>query len=187
MSKQHDKTTKTTPPKAAKPKAPPIQQQVPVDDKLLQLARQNPASLTPAQRTRLQRTVGNRGLGQLVGGSEQLKVKSDKTQTGNQSPIIQAKLTVNAVGDKYEQEADAVAKEVVQKLNAPQPDAAAGVPTAPPHAQRQTEEEEPIAQRIQRQAAPEEKEMQLQRQEMPEEEGRELRRQGTSRPAVAAS
>ncbi|MCP2729521.1 eCIS core domain-containing protein [Limnofasciculus baicalensis] len=33
---------------------------------------------------------------------------------------IQAKLTVGEVGDKYEQEADAVARDVVEKINAPQ-------------------------------------------------------------------
>lgn len=198
MSKKSDQTHKAAPPKAAKPKAPHIQQ-APVDGHLLQLAREDPARLTPAQRTQLQRTLSNRALGQLVGNpssvhSEKLKVKSEKSGlAGQNSPLatrhspltIQPKLTVNAVGDKYEQEADAVAKEVVQKLNAPQPDAAAGVPAAPPtHAQRQTEEEEPIAQRIQRQAAPEEEDMQLQRQEMPEEEEMQLQRQETGRRAV---
>ncbi len=79
------------------------------------------------------------------------------------SLVIQPKLQVNAVGDKYEQEADAVAKEVVQKLNAPQTDA------APTHARRRTEGEESIAQRIQRQDVPEEDELQLQHQELEEE------------------
>jgi hypothetical protein len=78
-----------------------------------------------------QRRLGNQALGRL---------------------IIQPKLTVNAVGDKYEQEADAVAKEVVQKLSAPQTNAATSASAAlPSHAQRQTEEEEPVAQHIQRQ------------------------------------
>jgi hypothetical protein len=36
-------------------------------------------------------------------------------------PIIQAKLKIGAVGDKYEQEADRVAKDVVQRINSPTP------------------------------------------------------------------
>jgi hypothetical protein len=133
---------------------------------LLRLARQDPRLLTPAHHIQLQRTFGNHALVQLL--NKQPAMFAEKAN--RPAPPIQTKLVVNAVGDKYEQEADAVAKEVVQKLNAPQPDAAAGVPAAPPHAQRQTEEEEPIAQRIQRQAAPEEEEIQLQRQETEDEE-----------------
>ncbi|CAN1208608.1 hypothetical protein TUMEXPCC7403_00205 [Tumidithrix helvetica PCC 7403] len=38
----------------------------------------------------------------------------------NQAKTIQAKLAIGAVGDKYEQEADRVAAEVVQKINAPE-------------------------------------------------------------------
>lgn len=41
---------------------------------------------------------------------------------GHQPPI-QAKLTIGEVGDKYEQEADQVAKNVVEQMNSPRPDA----------------------------------------------------------------
>ena len=37
-----------------------------------------------------------------------------------QQPVIQAKLTIGAAGDKYEQEADRVASEVVKKIHAPE-------------------------------------------------------------------
>ncbi|MBH8560921.1 DUF4157 domain-containing protein [Nostoc sp. CENA67] len=67
-------------------------------------------------------------------------------------PRIQMKLTIGQPGDKYEQEADRVAKDVVQQINAPE------------------------SQNIQRQQRPENKELQIkplfgkiQRVEMPEE------------------
>jgi len=70
------------------------------------------------------------------------------------------RLTVNPPGDRFEQEADAVAKEVVRSINSPQ-------------VQRQVPEEEDELQTraIQRQAVPEEEEEQtLQRQELEEDE-----------------
>jgi len=63
---------------------------------LIQRATQAPQTITPAEATRLQRTVGNQALGRLS--------------------RVQAKLTLGPVGDKYEQEADAVAKQVVGRL-----------------------------------------------------------------------
>lgn len=64
------------------------------------------------------------------------------------TPSVQAKLTIGQVGDRYEQEADQVAAQVVQRLNAP-------------------------AQPIQREAVPEEEELQmkpiLQRKAVPKE------------------
>ncbi len=62
-------------------------------------------------------------------------------------PFIQAKLTLGPAGDKYEQEADSIAKQVIGNLNSSQPQVV----------QRQ-EEEEMMAKPIQRQ---EEEEMQL--------------------------
>jgi Domain of unknown function (DUF4157)/Protein of unknown function (DUF3626) len=55
-------------------------------------------------------------------------------------PLIQPKLAIGAPGDKYEQEADRVAQQVVQRLNAPQ------VKRAQPEAavQRQTPEDEEL-------------------------------------------
>jgi hypothetical protein len=55
----------------------------------------------------LQRSVGNRAVGTMLGGSS------------TQHPIIQAKLMVNAPGDKYEQEADRVAEQVMRFSSVP--------------------------------------------------------------------
>jgi Domain of unknown function (DUF4157) len=56
------------------------------------------------------------------------------------SPPIQPKLAIGAPGDKYEQEADRVAQQVVQRLNAPQVERAEPEPAV----QRQTPEEEEL-------------------------------------------
>ncbi len=88
-------------------------------------------------------------------------------------PAIQAKLTIGQPNDFYEQEADRVAAQVVQQINA--------APSAHPQAtvalQRQAAPEEDELQMkplLQRQAAPEEDELQmkplLQRQAAPEED-----------------
>ncbi len=60
-------------------------------------------SLSPDQVRYLQRTAGNRAVAQLL---------------NRQSPTVQAKLTVGPVGDRYEQEADRIAAQVV---NGPAP------------------------------------------------------------------
>ncbi|HSM58118.1 MAG TPA: DUF4157 domain-containing protein [Candidatus Sulfomarinibacteraceae bacterium] len=85
---------------------------------------------------------------------------------------IQAQMTVTAAGDQYEQEADAVASRIVERLQ---------TPSSPPSpsdngVQRQEEDEElqpkPLADnisRLQRQEM-EEEELQMQRQEAEEEE-----------------
>ncbi|CAN1209968.1 hypothetical protein TUMEXPCC7403_07060 [Tumidithrix helvetica PCC 7403] len=86
---------------------------------------------------------------------------------------IQAKLAIGAVGDKYEQEADSVAAQVVQKINVPE--------SAQRKAMPEEEEElqmKPEISSLQREAMPEEEEelqMQplsgtIQREAMPEEE-----------------
>ena len=121
----------------------------------LQRAYTDPRTLSPTDAHLLQRTIGNQALGRL---------------------IIQRKMTVGPVGDKYEQEADAVAKQVVNTLHAPHTHTAQ-VETA----QRQEEEEDlqmkpegnaqlPSISQLQRQ---EEEELQmkplLQRQEEEEE------------------
>ena len=62
----------------------------------LQRTYADPRALSPADAHLMQRTIGNQALGRL---------------------IIQRKMTVGPVGDKYEQEADAVAKQVVNKLH----------------------------------------------------------------------
>ena len=61
-------------------------------------------NITPSQIAHLQRTVGNQAIRRAV-----------------QRMGIQRKMTLGPVGDKYEQEADAVAKQVVQNINAPKP------------------------------------------------------------------
>ena len=114
---------------------------------LIQRAAQAPQSITPMEAVQLQRTIGNQALGRLT---------------------VQAKLTLGPVGDKYEQEADAVAKQVVGRLGNDEP----------PTAQRQEEDDElqmsPIS-TLQRQEDDEE-ELQMkpssdvQRQEEEEEE-----------------
>lgn len=92
------------------------------------------------------------------------------------TPIIQAKLTIGAPGDKYEQEADRVAGQVVQQLQSPQVES--------PHGQRSVQREsmpeedelqmKPLADQIQRVELPDDDELQmksvLQRETDPEEE-----------------
>src|SRR5690606_987450 len=68
---------------------------------VLQRVQADPQSLTPSDALTLQRSVGNRATAQLL------------------SPILQPKLTLGPVGDQHEQEADAVAKQVVGQINAP--------------------------------------------------------------------
>jgi hypothetical protein len=82
-----------------------------------------------------------------------------------ESMTIQAKLTVNAPNDIYEQEADRVAEEVQEEEEEP----------VMPVLQRQEEEEEPIMPVLQRQSEEEEPvqakvTLETQRQELPEEE-----------------
>ncbi len=68
----------------------------------LQCAKSKPESMRSADILQLQRTLGNRAVGSLLGRSAQ------------QQSVIQAKLTVNAPGDPYEQEADRVAEQVMR-------------------------------------------------------------------------
>ena len=97
-------------------------------------------------------------------------------------PSIQAKLTVGAPNDKYEQEADAVAAKVVERINSPQPPQPPPNPSRAGAVQRQAALEEelqqkPLAESIQRQTAAEDEELQqkplaaeIRRQAAPEEE-----------------
>src|SRR5271166_702056 len=70
---------------------------------ILQRVALAPQSLRPADILRLQQTLGNRGVAQILSQSSAVRF------------LVQAKLTVNAPGDKYEQEADRLAEEVMQK------------------------------------------------------------------------
>jgi hypothetical protein len=71
---------------------------------VLQRAQADPSSLSPAEVDVLQRTIGLRAARRMLGIPSPLAV------------AIQAKLTVGPVGDKYEQEADRVARQVVSGL-----------------------------------------------------------------------
>jgi len=107
---------------------------------LLQRATQSPQTITPTEAVHLQQTIGNQAVGQLT---------------------IQRKMTLGPVGDKYEQEADTVAKQVVGRLSR-SPDTSIS--------QRQEEEEEvqmkllPTISTLQRQE--EEEEIQTKRDPM---------------------
>ena len=102
------------------------------DAALLRRAQAAPASLRPADVHSIQRAVGNRATGALLGGLP-----------------IQAKLEVGPVNDVHEKEADRVAREVVRRTSTPQAveaNAAAGLQRAPLAAeisgvQRQEEDE----------------------------------------------
>jgi len=107
----------------------------------LQRAYTNPRTLSPSDAQTLQRTIGNQALGRLT---------------------IQRKMTLGPVGDKYEQEADTVAKQVVSKLKTTSTQAG---PTQT--AQRQEEEELQMKPLIQRQ---EEEELQMKSIQRQEEE-----------------
>jgi 5-methylcytosine-specific restriction endonuclease McrA len=95
----------------------------------------------------------------------------------SQPAFVQAKLTVGAPNDQYEQEADRVASQVVQRLQSPQMDSS----QAQQSVQRETlpEEDElqmkPLVDQIQRVEMPEEDELQmkpdeLQRETLPEDD-----------------
>jgi hypothetical protein len=74
---------------------------------VLQRAQADPTSLTPAEADVLQRTIGLRAARRMLGIPSPFAAGSPFVAS------IQAKLMVGPVGDKYEQEADRVAKQVV--------------------------------------------------------------------------
>ncbi len=67
----------------------------------LQRAVANPGGVSVGDVSAIQRTVGNRAAAQLLSG---------------QSPQVQAKLVVGPAGDKFERQADEVAKKVVNMV-----------------------------------------------------------------------
>ncbi len=137
---------------------------------IIQRATAAPESLTTADVLQLQRTIGNRAVGQLLSG-----IGAAQREPADHGSLIQAKLTINPPGDVYEQEADRVAGQVVDRINQP-----ASQPAGPGQAvQRQPppEEEELLqGKMIQRQPEEEEELLQgkmidtIQRQDIPEEE-----------------
>ncbi len=76
---------------------------------LLQRTLANPANATSANILALQRTAGNQAVAQLLG-----RAGNSAKPGGNKPASIQPKLTVGPVGDKYEQEADQVAENVLR-------------------------------------------------------------------------
>lgn len=137
---------------------------------IIQRATAAPESLTTADVLQLQRTIGNRAVGQLLSG-----IGAGRHETSAHESLIQAKLTINPPGDVYEQEADRVAGQVVDRINQP-----ASQPAGQGQAvQRQPlpEEEELLQEKmIQRQPEEEEELLQgkmidtIQRQELEDEE-----------------
>ncbi len=85
----------------AKTPSRPVAQREMHPSLVLQRAQADPASLTPGDVKTLQRSVGNQATAQLL------------------SPILQPKLKLGPAGDKYEQEADHVAKQVTGQMDAP--------------------------------------------------------------------
>jgi hypothetical protein len=80
---------------------------------LIQRALDDPSSLTAVDGAHLQRSIGNRAVGQMLAAS------SAKRAANPDAPVIQTKLTLGPAGDKYEQEADRTAKQVMRSLDAP--------------------------------------------------------------------
>jgi hypothetical protein len=160
------------------------------DARAMQRAMADPGQARPADILALQRAAGNRAVTRLIQSFGNLRV--------------QAKLTVGPAGDKYEQEADRVAEQVMSS----QPSAFSGQPSAisrrslpgdgqPSNVNRQAEEEEEVQTKplaasitplVQRQAE-EEEEVQtkpvVQRQAEEEEEIQTFPSPLTAKPPIA--
>jgi hypothetical protein len=74
----------------------------------------NQIAANPQLLLQMQQQFGNSHVSQVV------QMARESSQQTSQQPLIQAKLTIGAPGDKYEQEADRVAAEVVQQIHAPE-------------------------------------------------------------------
>jgi hypothetical protein len=96
---------KTTKPTSAMPAVIGERYRAPHWSTVVQRAQAMPETLTPRDVLTLQRSIGNRATVTLLTHS-----------TG-----MQAKLKLGPVGDKYEQEADRVAGQVVRQIDGPQP------------------------------------------------------------------
>ena len=79
----------------------------------VQRAQIDPSRLTPTDVMALQRTIGNQAVVRLLGRS------SPPPQSRRSPLVIQPKLKVGPVGDKYEQEADRVAQQVTSQFSKP--------------------------------------------------------------------
>lgn len=72
-----------------------------------------PAALTAHDVQHLQRSIGNRAVATLLRRNRGLDAMVREPSPGESATPIQAKLTVGPVGDAYEQEADQIAKQVI--------------------------------------------------------------------------
>lgn len=137
---------------------------------IIQRATAAPESLTTADVLQLQRTIGNRAVGQLLSG-----IGAAQREPADHGSLIQTKLTINPPGDVYEQEADRVAGQVVDRINQPASQLA-GLGQAVQRQPLPEEEELLQGKMIQRQPEGEEELLQskmiatIQRQDIPEEE-----------------
>ncbi len=85
-----------------------------------QQARLHPAMSPPADISQLQRTLGNRTVSKMMTAKDAPPSNLQNTVSRRSSGFpVQRKLTVGPANDKYEQEADSVAKQVVRQISSP--------------------------------------------------------------------
>ncbi|HLP87133.1 MAG TPA: DUF4157 domain-containing protein [Nostocaceae cyanobacterium] len=94
---------------------------------VVQRAQQDPNSVNEEEREQLERAIGTRSTQEIFAGKQTPWIPEFEGisaqlwgDSGQVEEPIQAKLTIGEVGDKYEQEADRIACQVVNQINAPQ-------------------------------------------------------------------
>ncbi|WP_448266159.1 eCIS core domain-containing protein [Nostoc sp. DSM 114159] len=97
---------------------------------VVQRVQQDPNSVSGDERQELESAIGTRSTREILAGKQTPWIPEFQGISaqlwGNSGQVgvpIQAKLTIGEAGDKYEQEADRVAKDVVQQINTPQTNA----------------------------------------------------------------
>ena len=131
------------------------------------LANPNSANLTPAVLTSLQRSHGNQFVAQLA--------RQQGASKSKLSAPIQMKMSVTAADDQHEHEADAVAKNVVNKISSGEVQRAGEEEEMAMKRIDRAEEEELAMKRIQREGEDEE-ELQMKRIDRAEEEELAMKR-----------
>lgn len=137
MSGKTQTTETSTANKApAKPASPQVEETLDVAPAsgiagMLERLHANPRTLSAREVLHLQRTVGNRSVSRLLGPRGPLA-----------SRAIQAKLTVGAAHDPYEEEADQVADQIMTMPEPAAPDSPVAAKGTPHPLQRKLEEEE---------------------------------------------
>jgi hypothetical protein len=92
---------------------------------IVQRVQQDPNNVSKDEREKLESAIGTKSTKEILTGNktswvpEFKGISSQLWGYSGQVEPIQAKLTMGEVGDKYEQEADRVAKDVVQRINTP--------------------------------------------------------------------